>query len=234
MNGKTEVRIQTSILNKMEKRILVAMANRMPSWITSDNLTVVGVIGALTTGVGYILSSWNLNFLWLASFGLILNWFGDSLDGTLARVRNAQRPIYGFYIDHNIDGLTITIMCIGAGLSPMIKFSTAMLILVGYLLLSIFTYINAYLKGEFRISYGNLGPTEFRLIVIIINTMFIYFPFKDMYLHIMKYEVGVYDAIGFGIAILLFLIFLISFFVFLRKYKQVDPPHSFYNHRGKN
>ncbi len=147
MEGKTEVRIQTSILNKMEKRILVAMANRMPCWITSDNLTVVGVIGALTTGVGYVLSSWNLNFLWLASFGLILNWFGDSLDGTLARVRNAQRPIYGFYIDHNIDGLTITIMCIGAGLSPMIKFSTAMLILVGYLLLSIFTYINAYLKG---------------------------------------------------------------------------------------
>ena len=208
MEGKTEVRIQTSILNKMEKRILVAMANRMPSWITSDNLTVVGVIGALTTGVGYILSSWNLNFLWLASFGLILNWFGDSLDGTLARVRNAQRPIYGFYIDHNIDGLTITIMCIGAGLSPMIKFSTAMLILVGYLLLSIFTYINAYLKGEFRISYGNLGPTEFRLIVIIINTMFIYFPFKDMYLHIMKYEVGVTMPLGLELPFCFSLFFL--------------------------
>jgi phosphatidylglycerophosphate synthase len=168
------------------------------------------------------------------SLGLVLNWFGDSLDGTLARVRNAQRPIYGFYIDHNIDGLTITIMCIGAGLSPMVKFSTAMLILVGYLLLSIFTYINAYLKGEFRISYGNLGPTEFRLIVIIINTMFIYFPFKDMYLHILKYKVGIYDAVGFGIAILLFLLFLISFFVFLRKYKQVDPPRWFSNPNNTN
>ena len=122
------------------------MANKMPDWVTSDMLTWVGLLGAVVAAFGYALSNGNLAWLWLAYLGIIMNWFGDSMDGTLARVRKQQRPIYGFYLDHNMDGITLTIVCIGAGLSDMLHFSLAMLILAVYLLLSIYTYINIDLK----------------------------------------------------------------------------------------
>ena len=93
--------------------------------------------------------------------GLVINWYGDSLDGTLARVRNTQRPIYGFFIDHSLDAITICIMCIGAGLSPMFKLDVALVVLAGYLVLSIYTYVCTILKDEFRLTYSSFGPTEF-------------------------------------------------------------------------
>jgi archaetidylinositol phosphate synthase len=222
--NKPEVRIQTSILNGIEKKILIWLAERMPKKINSDHLTIIGFLGALISTAGYILSNWEINFLWLASFGLIVNWFGDSLDGTLARVRNAQRSIYGFFIDHNVDALTILVICIGAGLSPFIKFSTAMLVLAGYLLLSIYTYINTYLIGEFKITYNKLGPTEFRLIVILINTIFIYFPKGNQNFVFMGATLSIFDVIGIGAASILFIIYLISFFKDKNKFAKIDPP----------
>ena len=111
-------RIQTSILNPLEKKVLVYLAKRMPAWVTSDMLTFVGFLGALIVATGYALSNLNLNWLWLASFGFFVNWFGDSLDGSLARVRNTQRKTYGFYIDHNVDVINECIMFMGVGLSP--------------------------------------------------------------------------------------------------------------------
>jgi phosphatidylglycerophosphate synthase len=220
---KPEVRIQTSILNKLEKRVLVWMALRIPTRIKSDHLTALGFIGALISSAGYMLSNLESNFLWLASFGLVLNWFGDSLDGTLARVRNAQRPIYGFFIDHNIDGLTVLAICIGAGLSPFINFSTAMLILASYLLLSVFTYINTYLNGEFRITYHKLGPTEFRLIVILINTLFIYYPAGNQNYIFNGVTISIFDAIGIVIAIILFIFYMVNFLIDKNKYAKIDP-----------
>lgn len=222
------VRIQTSVLSKAEKKVLIKMAKRMPRCINSDHLTVIGLAGAVISAAGYFLSNYNINYLWVASLGLIINWFGDSLDGTLARTRNAQRPIYGFYIDHNIDALTILIMCIGAGLSPIISFPVALLILAGYLILSIFTYINAHLKGEFCISYGKLGPTEFRIIVIIINTLFILFPPSGKTYLILGHSFSLFDIIGTAIAAILLLIYLISFTSERKKYAKKDPLPSFY------
>ncbi len=228
MNSKTPAeRLQNSILNSTEKKMLIWMAERMPKWINSDHLTIIGFVGALLSAAGYILTNWGLGFLWLASFGLVLNWFGDSLDGTLARVRNAQRPIYGFFIDHSIDGLTVLVICIGAGLSPLISFSIAMLVLSGYLLLSAFTYINTYLEGKFKITYSKLGPTEFRLIVILINTMFIYLPIRHQQLSFMGYTVSLFDAFCFVIALTLIFIYLISFIKDKKKYGKIDPPHHF-------
>ena len=122
-------RIQTSLLNSAEKKVLVWLAERMPVWVTSDMLTFVGFLGACIMAAGYALSNINLYWLWLANFGLVVNWFGDSLDGTLARVRNAQRKTYGFYIDHNVDVVNETIMFIGVGCSPMVNMSFAMLAL---------------------------------------------------------------------------------------------------------
>jgi phosphatidylglycerophosphate synthase len=221
---KPEVRIQTSILNSLEKKALVWMALRIPRKINSDHLTVLGFIGALLSSAGYILSNFESNFLWLASFGLLVNWFGDSLDGTLARVRNAQRPIYGFFIDHSIDGLTVFAICVGAGLSPYISFAVAMLILAGYLLLSVLTYINTYLKGEFKITYNKLGPTEFRLIVILINTLFIYYPTGTQNFVIDGVALSLFDVIGIVIAFILFFIYLVNFFIDKNKYANIDPP----------
>ncbi len=220
----TEVRIQTSILNSLEKKALVYMAQRIPQKINSDHLTVLGFIGALISSAGYILSNLESNFLWLASFGLVVNWFGDSLDGTLARVKNAQRPIYGFFIDHSIDGLTVSAICVGAGLSPYINFAVAMLVLAGYLLLSVLTYINTYLKEEFKITYHKLGPTEFRLIVILINTLFIYYPTGNQNFVLDGVALSLFDVIGIVIAIILFIIYLVNFLIDKNKYAKIDPP----------
>ena len=127
----------------------------------------------MVCALGFILANVNVYYLWLSSLGLVINWYGDSLDGTLARVRNTQRPIYGFFIDHSLDAITICIMCIGAGLSPMFKLDVALVVLAGYLVLSIYTYVCTILKDEFRLTYSSFGPTEFRLVIIIINT-FVY------------------------------------------------------------
>lgn len=226
---KPEVRLQNSILNSAEKKVLIWMAERIPQRVNSDHLTWIGFVGALISAAGYILSNWGLEFLWLASFGLFVNWFGDSLDGTLARVRNAQRPIYGFFIDHTIDGLTVSVICIGAGLSPLISFSIAMLVLVGYLLLSVFTYINTYLEGKFKIAYGKLGPTEFRLIVIFINTLIIYLPINSRELSLMGNTIGLFDLIGFVLALTLLIIYLVSFVKDKKKYGKIDAPRHYTN-----
>jgi len=223
MGNETAVRIQTSILNKAEKKVLVWLAERQPRWITSDALTYIGLFGAIVCAAGFILSNISLDYLWISSLGLVINWYGDSLDGTLARVRHAQRPIYGFFIDHNIDAITITIMCIGAGLSPLVRLDLAMLVLIGYLVLSIYTYICTMIKNEFRLTYGKLGPTEFRLIVIIVNTLFIYLPLAEKSFVICGLSFGIFDFIAAAIALILFTLHLVSFAIDLRKVARQDP-----------
>ena len=132
MEQEQSKRIQTSVLNAAEKKVLVWLAQRQPRWVTSDMLTAIGVVGAIVVAVGYILSNRHIGWLWLASLGFVINWYGDSLDGTLARVRGTQRPVYGFFLDHNIDGITIAIMCIGAGLSGILNLYIAMAVLAVY------------------------------------------------------------------------------------------------------
>lgn len=226
---KQAARIQTSILNPLEKKVLVWLARRMPGWVTSDMLTFVGFIGSCIMATGYALSNLNLSWLWLASFGLVVNWFGDSLDGSLARVRNTQRKIYGFYIDHNVDVINETIMFIGVGASPMVNMSFAMFALVGYFMLSVFVYINCHLKGEMRLTYGGLGPTEFRLVLIVINTLYIYIPWlsewkKPVTLFHNEFMVGVFDYITVAIALLLIVFYLVSFFRDAKYFARIDPP----------
>lgn len=221
-------RIQTSILNALEKKALVWLAKRQPRWMTSDILTFIGVIGAVIVALGYALSNYDIRWLWLASFGFFVNWYGDSLDGTLARVRNTQRPIYGFYLDHCVDGVTMAIMCIGAGLSEMLNLYIAMAVLVAYLLLSISVYINAHLKGEFKLTFAGMGPTEFRLVMVLVNTLFIYVaPIRDFTtsFHCLGTEVvlGSFDYVGIGILLILIAIYCHNFIGDARGYAKVDP-----------
>jgi phosphatidylglycerophosphate synthase len=116
----------------------------------------------------------NPNFLWLASFFFVVNWFGDSLDGTLARYRHIERPIYGFFLDHTVDAATEVMIILGLGLTPHISFVVACLTLIAYLLLSVLVYVRTTVVGEFKISYGRLGPTEVRVLAIILNA-YMYF-----------------------------------------------------------
>lgn len=223
MGKELSARIQTSILNEAEKKALIWLAQRQPRWMTSDILTYIGLSGAIICATGCILANINIKYLWLSSAGLLINWYGDSLDGTLARVRNTQRPIYGFFIDHTLDATTICIMCIGFGLSPMFKLEITLLVLAGYLVLSIYTYICTIIKDEFRLTYGRFGPTEFRLVVIIINTLCMYTPWVKVHFSIHGYKFGVFDIIGIGIAVFLFTAHLVQFAKDRRILSERDP-----------
>lgn len=228
METKQAVRIQKSVFNGIEKKILVYLAERQPKWVSSDTMTFIGFLGAVTIAAGYILSSIDIRFLWLASFGLLVNWYGDSLDGTLARVRNKQRPIYGYYIDHTMDGINETIMFVGAGLSPLMHLPLAMGILVLYLLLTINVSINAHLKKEFRLTYIKMGPTEFRIIAVVINTLFIFIkPLRDYFLQLTLFgelvQLQALDLIAIGIILILLAIHIATVISDARGYAGIDP-----------
>ena len=228
MKQEQSNRILTSLLSSVEKRALVWLAERQPWWVTSDLLTGIGVVGAVVVAVGYFLSNYHIGWLWLASLGFVINWYGDSLDGTLARVRHTQRPIYGFYLDHNIDGITMGIMSIGAGLSDMLNLYIAMAVLAVYLLLSISVYINAHLKGEFKLTYAGMGPTEFRLIMIAVNTLFVSIaPLREWAVHfsVCQRDVvfGAFDFVGGAILMVLVVIYLSNFVKDAKGYSEIDP-----------
>ena len=173
---KNAVRIQNSLLNGMEKKALTWLAARQPKWVVSDMLTVVGIIGAAMIGAGFILCCHNIHWLWLSIAGFIVNWYGDSLDGSLARYRNTQRPIYGYYLDHTVDVINEAFMFFGVGLSCLMRLDIALMIFIAYLCITLNVSINAHLKSEFKLTYGKLGPTEFRVIACILIMVIIFVP----------------------------------------------------------
>jgi phosphatidylglycerophosphate synthase len=166
---KNAERVQLSILTPLEKRTLSWLAQHMPSWVNSDHLTLLGFAGMILTGLSYYLAQFEPRFLLAAILCLAINWFGDSLDGTVARVRNRQRPRYGFYVDHIVDAFGIAFLVAGLGLSGYMSPSVAMAFLIAYFLMNIEIYLATYTLGVFKLSYGLLGPTEFRVIVCIGN-----------------------------------------------------------------
>ena len=222
------VRIQTSILNALEKKVLVWLAERQPKWMTSDILTYIGTFGAVVIAAGYILSAWNINFLWLSSLGFVINWYGDSLDGTLARVRKTQRPVYGYYIDHTVDCINEFIMFIGIGLSGLMHFSLAMVILAVYFMLTINVSINAHLKKEFRLTYARLGPTEFRILAIIANTVLVLVkPITEYSLVFTVFgnesDLAALDIVGILVLVVLAVIYLVTVAKDAHDYAEMDP-----------
>ncbi|MCJ7623484.1 MAG: CDP-alcohol phosphatidyltransferase family protein [Anaerolineaceae bacterium] len=164
-------RVNDILLGPIERPALAWLCVRLPGWVTPDQLTAFGFVAGLLIALSYYLSNYHKGFLWLASLGFVLNWFGDSLDGNLARHRKIERPKYGFYIDHTVDTLTQVIIFVGLGLSPFVDFRIACLTLIGYLMMSILVYVTTFITGVFQISYSKLGPTEIRVIAIIINTI---------------------------------------------------------------
>jgi phosphatidylglycerophosphate synthase len=153
-----------------ERRVLHWLAARVPRRIRSNHLTALGMIGATGAGGAYALSTYDYKWLWVASAMLLVNWLGDSLDGTLARVRGTQRPKYGYYLDHVVDAFSTTMIGLGLGLSPYVYLGIALGIVIVYLAMSINVYLESTVFGVFKISYGRIGPTEVRLILILLNT----------------------------------------------------------------
>ncbi len=226
MEPKQAQRIQTSLINAAERKALVWLAERQPRWVTSDILTIVGVVGAFLTGLGFYLTIYNINWLWLSSAGLVINWYGDSLDGTLARVRNHQRPIYGYYIDHTVDCINEAFMFVGAGLSPLVNLNLALAAFILYLFLTINVSINAHLKSEFRLTYAKLGPTEFRLIIVIANTVLIASPsLAAASYSFLGFSLTLLDIVAVIVIALLAAIYLVTFISDARHYAHIDPPH---------
>ena len=163
-------RVHNMLLGPFERPLLQWFCARMPLWVNSDILTIVGIFGSVLVFFSYWLTHNDKNFLWLASLGFFINWFGDSLDGTLARYRKVERPKYGFFIDHTIDSLSMVLIFVGLGLSPYVRLEIATLACIAYLLMSVLAYVNAFVSGKFKISYARIGPTEMRVIAVLTNT----------------------------------------------------------------
>jgi archaetidylinositol phosphate synthase len=187
---KTAERSHTSFLAAAEKRTLIWIASRLPAGVNSDHLTGLGFISLIAAGGTYWYSKTHpLALLAVIGF-LALNWFGDSLDGTLARVRNRQRPRYGFYVDHILDAIGTFFLMTGLALSGLMTPMVAYAFLIAYLLLSIEIYLATYTVGTFHLSYWNFGPTELRILLSIGNLYALYRPDADLG----EYRFLVFDA----------------------------------------
>jgi len=171
MPAATAPREKTFLLARHESRVLEWLARRVPARVTPDHMTILGVLAAFGIAAAYLLSNRDPGWLWAARGLLVVHWLGDSLDGTLARVRRAERPTYGYYLDHLVDAVATAVIGIGIGLSPYMLLATGLAIVVAYLVLSINTYLETQALGVFSLGYGRLGPTEARVGLIAVNTL---------------------------------------------------------------
>lgn len=217
----TGAREMTFLLAEPERRVLRAIAAKLPRAVRPNHLTALGVVGALGAGVGYALSSASVAWLWLASGMLAVNWFGDSLDGTLARVRKAERPRYGYYLDHVVDAVNTTMVGLGLGFSPYVRLEFALILVIAFLTLAINVYLETAVFGKFRISYAGLGPTEGRIILIVGNTLLFFatghLGWLESWVQVTANVVVVFLSLG------MFTVLLIRFGKNLRQLAKLEP-----------
>jgi archaetidylinositol phosphate synthase len=166
---KDAIRVQESFTARAEGKALAWLAVRLPAWVNSDHLTLLGFVAMILAGASYALARSNRVGLVLATFFLALNWFGDSLDGTLARIRNQQRPRYGFYVDHMVDTFGGFFLIGGLAMSGIVDWRIALGMFIAFLMLSVQVYLAAYTLGAFRLSFAKFGPTEIRIMLALGN-----------------------------------------------------------------
>ena len=167
-------RIQENIVARQERRFLNWACARMPYSVTSDHLTALSVFGAILVLGGYVASRIDPRFLLVSALGFGVNWFGDSLDGSLARYRKVTRPKYGYFLDHSVDALCTILMIGGMGLSHYVRMDVALFAVAGYLALCIHVFLKNHVTGTFQLTFASLGPTELRIVFIAL-TMFMFF-----------------------------------------------------------
>jgi phosphatidylglycerophosphate synthase len=208
-----EQREKTFLLARPETRVLEWIAARIPSRIKPDHLTALGVLASVGVAAAYVLSNGDGVWLWAASALLVVHWLGDSLDGTLARVRKSERPRYGYYLDHLVDAFATAAIGIGLGLSPHMLLAVGLAIVVAYLILSINTYLETHAFGVFSLGYGRFGPTEARVILIAVNTA----------LAIGLIGNGLLDVLGIGLAAAMILALIGRAGRNLRRLAELEP-----------
>ena len=201
------------ILAVPETRVLEWIARRLPGWLKPDHLTALGVLAAVGIAAAYVLSNGDSTWLWAASALLVVHWLGDSLDGTLARVRRSERPRYGFYLDHLVDAFATAAIGIGLGLSPYMLLAVGLAIVIAYLILSINTYLETHAFGVFSLGYGRFGPTEARLILIAVNTV----------LAVGLVGTGLLDVLGIGLAAAMIVALVVRAGSNLRRLAKLEP-----------
>jgi len=174
-------RVNRSLTAQMEKRALHWMAGHAPRRVSSDQLTLLGLGAQIAAGVGYALARFDRRALLLVIVCLALNWLGDSLDGTLARVRHQERPRYGFYVDHMVDVLGAVALICGLGCSGLLHWPVAVAMLVAFLVLSAESYLATYTLGTFQLSQGIFGPTEIRILLSLGNLAALRSPYSTVF-----------------------------------------------------
>lgn len=229
MSGSGEVeaavhaeREESFLLAVPEKRFLRWVAAKLPRRVLPDDMTALGVAAALAVAVAYQLSNDGSGWLWAASALLVVQWVGDSLDGTLARVRGIERPTYGYYLDHLVDAISTAAIGIGLGLSPFMLLSTGTLIVVAYLVLSINVYLESFAFNRFSIGYGKIGPTEIRLLLIALNTALALDLGLDF--RLVGLDLTVFDVVGLAIAAVMLVLLAGRSLRNLRELAREEPP----------
>ena len=220
-SGRHE-RTSEFVLARFERWILPRLAARLPAWVVPDHLTVLGLLASTAIGAGYALSNRNEAWLWLVNIALVVNWFGDSLDGTLARYRRIERPRYGYYLDHLTDAYSTLAIGLGLGFSPYMLLAVGLAIVIAYLLLSINVYLETHVFEEFSFSYGNLGPTEVRLILIALNITAL--SISQLPFTVLGIQATVFDVFGLGAAGTMIVMLLVRAAGNLRGLARLEPP----------
>ena len=215
-------RVNNISLAAFERRALPWMAARLPAWVKPDHLTTLALFAAVVVGVSYGLTRLSLDWLWLANLGLLVHWWGDSLDGTLARYRRITRERYGFFFDHHTDAISVLCMFAGLAVSPLVRPWVALLVVAAFFALSILMYLVSITRGVFRLSYFGLGPTEGRLTVIAVNVLIWITGNPQWALEGTTFTIG--DALGlFGAAFMLG-VFLLYGEAERRHLGRLEPP----------
>jgi len=200
--------INTGITAKIEERAKEWICPRLPMWVTPDLLTGIGVIGYILTAIGFIFGFMNRYYLILVVLGLIINWFGDSFDGSIARYRKKTRPNFGYYIDHIIDSISVLIFSLGLGLSGYVKIEIALIFGIMYLLIMAHVELVTYVQNEFKYSMGLVGPTEMRIIAIIFTTVIFFLPVR--YFDVLGHMLTQYDFVVLGMSLIMFVVVIVS------------------------
>ena len=213
-------RVLTGVLSPIEKRCLIWLASRLPACINSDHLTALALVAMLGAGLSYWLASvMPLVGLLLVNVCLAINWFGDSLDGTLARVRNRQRPRYGFYVDHVVDAFAVAFLVGGMALSGFMSPYVALGLLVASFMLSIEVYLATYALGTFTISYFKIGPTELRILLALGNLVVLVHPTSQLF----GREYLLFDVSGAIASLALIATLIVSALTHTRELYRAEP-----------
>jgi len=213
-------RVIDTLTGPTERRILPRMAQALPGWVTPDHLTVLGLVAAVLIGAGYVLTRFSPWWMVLVNLALIVHWYADSLDGTLARVRKIERERYGYFVDHICDAVTAFVACLGLGASPYMDLRVGLFLVIAYFMMNIYVHTATYAKGRFKLSYGKLGPTEVRIVMFIVNIIVPFWNPKLCFVY--GVPVRALDVAGVAVGTIFLLIFTVCSIRDARELDRLD------------